>query len=72
MISDRAYCLAAVPVMFGELLAGLRILSVHPIAAVLVLLSAMGLSLRVSAGICGFSGFAATTSGTQLQGKRTP
>ncbi len=53
MISDRVCCLTVLPMVFVALIRGLLMLSVHPIGAVLILLSAMSLSLRVAGGVCG-------------------
>jgi hypothetical protein len=38
---------------FVAMIRGLLMLSVHPICAVLILLSAMSLSLRLAGGVCG-------------------
>jgi hypothetical protein len=46
-------CLAALPFAFVALVVGLLALSAHPIAAVLLLLGAMGSSLRLAAVVCG-------------------
>ena len=53
MISDRVCCVTTLPMVFVAMIRGLLMLSVHPIGAVLILLSAMSLSLRLSIGICG-------------------
>ena len=53
MISDRVCCLPALPIVFVAMIRGLLMLSVHPIGAVLILLSVMSLSLRVAGGVCG-------------------
>ena len=53
MISDRICCMSALPVVFVAMIRGLLMLSVHPIGAVLILLSAMGLALRLAGGVCG-------------------
>jgi hypothetical protein len=53
VISDRVCCLTALPMVFVALIRGLLMLSVHPIGAVLILLSAMSLSLRLAGGVCG-------------------
>ena len=41
MISDRACCLTVLPMAFVAMIRGLLMLSVHPIGAVLIVLSAM-------------------------------
>lgn len=53
MISDRVCCVTALPMVFVAMIRGLLMLSVHPIGAVLILLSAMSLSLRLASGVCG-------------------
>lgn len=53
MISDRVCCMTALPMVLAAMIRGLLMLSVHPIGAVLILLSAMSLSLRLASGICG-------------------
>jgi hypothetical protein len=53
VISDRVCCVTTLPMVFVAMIRGLLMLSVHPLGAVLILLSAMSLSLRLSIGICG-------------------
>lgn len=53
MISDRVFCMTVLPISWIAQVLGLRMLSFHPIAAVLILLSAMTVSLRLAAGVCG-------------------
>jgi hypothetical protein len=53
VISDRVCCVTALPMVFVAMIRGLLMLSVHPISAVLILLSAMSLSLRLASGVCG-------------------
>jgi hypothetical protein len=51
--SDRICCVTALPMALVAMIRGLLMLSVHPICAVLILLSAMSLSLRLAGGVCG-------------------
>ena len=53
MISDRVCCVTTLPMVFVAMIRGLLMLSVHPIGAVLILLSAMSVSLRLATGVCG-------------------
>lgn len=53
MIPDRVCCLTALPMVLAAMTTGLLMLSVHPIGAVLILLSAMSVSLRLATGVCG-------------------
>lgn len=69
MISDRLCCLTALPMAFVAQIGGLLMLSVHPIGAVLMLLSAMSLSLRLAGGVCGAYQLSAENS-TQNQRRR--
>jgi hypothetical protein len=45
--------MTGLPVVLVAMIRGLLMLSVHPIGAVLILLSAMTLSVRLAIGICG-------------------
>ena len=67
MISDRICCLTALPMVFVALIGGLLMLSVHPIGAVLILLSAMSLLVRLAGGVCGLDQMSAENR-TQYQG----
>jgi hypothetical protein len=70
VISDRLCCLTALPMAFVAQIGGLLMLSVHPIGAVLMLLSAMSLSLRLAAGVCGVYQLSPENSTHNQRGRR--